>query len=113
MTPMMDRWISPVKVNEIGRDALDGRYVLVTNGDCVLDHSTQDAYQKAHAATGCQFRPCEGLVFEMDGTLLVSWSMENVRDRELVPCNGASVRKQYEWRLEQIAKERKKKEKTK
>lgn len=103
---MADSWTSEVVNNELGVDTATDEFVLVTNGRCVLDHSTADAYAKAHT-DGCRFFPCEGLVFVMEGDKLVSWQMRPIAHRTLRKTSIAEhqrVMPQYEVRCEEIRK---------
>lgn len=108
---MADKWVSDVKINELGVDEDTGEYVLVTNGVC--GHCVE-AEAKPHPAGGCRFVPFEGLVFEKDGDLLKSWSMKFIvtrRLRKATPTTTNYVMGWYEMRLEEIARGDRKKPK--
>lgn len=104
----MDTWVSAVGMNGIGRDETTGKFVLVTNGICMLPHAPQAAHALAHVGTGCRIVPLEGLVFDTGRNHTVrSWQMENVRDRVLHPVDAdveAKIRRQFEEMCDEIAK---------
>ena len=91
-----------IKINEMGCDAVTGEFVLVINCRCTLPHETAAAFGATHD-DGCLMKPCEGLVFQMDGTRVAGWDCRDVfaRDLQPVPADTASdIRQQMTARLE-------------
>jgi hypothetical protein len=68
MTNHPDTWVNPLlQTNCVAFNKDTKEFLLITNGICTLDHSTQAGYTKDHARCGCKFRPYEGIVLRIIG----------------------------------------------
>lgn len=102
---MSDCWLQDFKMNDVLRDTTTGEFVILTNGICVLPHTTTEEYKKAHATNGCRFKPYEGLVFVGPTDGLTTWSMKNIASRSFEKASdgdAAKVKEFYHKRLEEV-----------
>lgn len=136
----IDQYVS-VRVGEMGRivkengvvldERQEHRYVMAIACKCILDHSTQQAFEVSHGRSeerkyvgngfgdgfgGCLFRPSEGLVLDTyrqaDGAVVVTgWACRNIEhlELELVPLAlTASFKEQIREIVEADGRVRKK-----
>lgn len=89
-------------INDVGRDATTGEFVMVINCRCTIPHGNTTEYQASHG-DGCLMKPSEGLVMETDGERLTGWGCYDVfaRTLEPVPAERAEdLKRQMHERLE-------------
>lgn len=100
-----------LKINEVGVDQGTKEFVLVTNCICSLPHDTQEAYNASHD-DGCLMVPFEGLVFTTLAGAVVTWNMQDIRDRVLVLADPEDAKK-VKNQMDAILEEDRKREKVK
>jgi len=75
-------------------------YVRVSNGKCVLDHSTQAAFKTSHTiklygSESCQFAPSEAIALRVacvNGKVSVAWTYRAVNPCDLRPVSAETER---------------------
>jgi len=64
----IDIWIDPqLQTNRVAFNKDTKEFIIVTNGTCILDHSSPEGYAKDHINCGCKYRPHEGIVLRIIG----------------------------------------------
>jgi len=87
-----DTWVDEkMKTNCVVFDRSRQEFMMITNGKCVLDHSSPEAYAKVHNGCGCKFRPHEAIVLRIIGFMktrpIHGWSYITVEENaDLVPA---------------------------
>jgi hypothetical protein len=102
----MKMWQGGVVTNDVGVDEDTGEFVLVTNGICVLPHTTAD-FKAGHETNGghCCYKPYEGLVFETVAGAVKGWGIQEIASRRLVPApadTAASIKTQMAEIMERM-----------
>lgn len=80
-----------LKINDVAVDTNTGELVLVTNG----------------IGGDADYKPCEGLVFVMEGQKMVTWGMQNIEARTFRKATDEernNLMPQFEARCEEIRK---------
>jgi hypothetical protein len=81
--------------------------VVISNGKCILDHSSSDAYAVTHADSGCIYEPSEAVAlrvsvdhkhFDHETHVAVSWTYRAVTAEDLTVvekerCNNSILNK--------------------
>lgn len=92
-----DTWVNEqMKTNCVVFDRSRKEFMLITNGKCILDHSSPEAYEKAHddcdgKVCGCKYRPYEAIVLRIIGFTktrpIYGWSYITIpEDADLEPA---------------------------
>lgn len=95
------------RINRVVFDEHAKEYVMVTNGKCVLDHSTPDAFRTSHIGTPlthpdlpgralipveCQYAPSEAIALRVltsdGGKVSVGWTYRTVDPCDLRPLKA-------------------------
>jgi hypothetical protein len=91
------------KMNAIMWDAFSKEHVKVSNGKCVLDHTSPEGFAKTHIGlgVGCVFAPNEAIALRPfireDGTVTVGWTYRSVDASNLRAVDKPeSIEKQFE-----------------
>jgi hypothetical protein len=86
-----------VATNKLAYDHENKEIVLVTNGTCVLDHSSRGNFAESHKTCGCRFEAFEAIAPRVcgvhidNGRPIMAWVYKHVRDEHLTPCEGMSL----------------------
>ena len=90
-----DRWVNDeLKIGCIVYDEEAKEKVKISNGKCILDHSSPAAYASDHAeGGGCLLEPHEAVAirplgFEKGGKLVLAWTYRQVKTNYLGVCPG-------------------------
>lgn len=90
------------KMNEVLFDGQAKEYVKVTNGHCVLDHSSTEGFHASHKGyVDCMFAPSEAVALRPfigeDGQVSVAWTYRGVDACHLQEVSSPEgVEKQFE-----------------
>jgi hypothetical protein len=86
-------------------DMLMKEHVKISNGICVLDHSSTEGYAATHAPD-CVYKPHEGIALRPwiaeDGDVTINWVYRHVEAADLVvltPADQEQVQKRFDLAL--------------
>ncbi len=99
----MDTWTKdkngePFGTNVVCFDHFAREMVMVSNGVCTLDHSSQAGFKATHTTGGCIYTPCEAVALRVVGAAprkgrkavaQVAYTYRSVRREDLVVLPGA------------------------
>lgn len=83
-------------MNRVMFDSQAKELVLVTNGACILDHSSPESFQRSHNGCECQYAPSESIALRpiiSDGKVSLAWTYRAVN-----PCYLENVSNEAEAR---------------
>lgn len=86
----MDTWLAPFKMNMVCFDKHSKEFVRISNGKCVLDHSSPEAFKAAHV-DGCVYVPHEATALRVVGATktrdpIIGYTYRAVNVADLTPC---------------------------
>lgn len=84
------------KINDVAFDMEAKEHVMITNGQCVLDHSNPDAFAKSHnnGIDSCQYEPHEAIAIRAfpseNGKAQIAWTYRSINAANLRPCDQSA-----------------------
>jgi hypothetical protein len=94
-------------------DEMAKEYVKVSNGICILDHTSTEGFAASHQGGQCQFAPHEALalrpLIDDAGKVQVAWTYRSVNACDLsVPSHPGAAERQFEIALDASPRRKKK-----
>ena len=89
----MDSWIKPFEMGMTCYDKQAKEFVHITNGLCILDHSSPEAFKTAHTS-GCIYAPSEAVALRVigntkNGDPIIAFTYRGVDPQHLTPSYSA------------------------
>jgi hypothetical protein len=93
---MSDQWVAPFANRMVVWDQFAKEPVMITNGTCIHDHSSPEAFKLAHPDNApCKFTPCEGVVVRVisacEGVPFIAWTYRKIRAGDLKVIPGTKL----------------------
>lgn len=95
---MADTWVDGFGSGQVCYDNYAKEYVKITNGTCVLDHSSREAFKKSHderaaitGQCGCVYVPSEAIALRCVGVIgkgdpVIAFTYRKVDHTHLTPA---------------------------